>query len=74
MISNMLTIQQVVEKYPFIFKNSNHAKISLHRNMQGVRSVALKIGQRTYFPEDKLLDWVQNLTYDTVAKKKYKKK
>lgn len=59
-----LTIEQILEKYPFVFKSKKNAVLSIARNRNNIRSVALKIRNQTFFEEEKLLEWIRSQTYE----------
>lgn len=69
----ILSIKDVIAKYPFIFKSENNARLAIFRNVNDIRSIALKIGNKTYFEEEKLIEWVRSQTYNKMVSNKHNK-
>lgn len=70
---NLLSLSQVLEKYPNIFKSEKQIKSYLSRNKYDIRKIALKISHQILFEEEKLLDWVRGMTYEYVHRDSHHK-
>jgi hypothetical protein len=64
-----ITANDACEKYAFIFKSYGSMRVMLHKNINGIRDIALKIGQQTFFDEDTLLEWIKSQSYTEWSKK-----
>ena len=65
---NLLNIKQVVDKYPNIFKSEKLIKSYITRNKYNIRSVAIRISHQILFEEEKFLEWVKSMTYESAFK------
>jgi hypothetical protein len=67
----LLSIEQVMKKYPELFTSTRNCKDWIARNRRGIREIVLRIRNKTYFEETSLQKWVLEQTYKNVISNQY---